>query len=263
MMCGFIFQFGDGNMNHKNPMKRRIISARRLSGQAGLSLVETVLVMVIASLILGGLWAAYAEIRLSNQVNDTVAAVDKTVQTVRELLATKATVPFNLAEQLYAQDIMPPELSYKGTTTVLSSKLNGQCNTFTNPQLCSNPPVYTTPLGHEFFVQYMDEKGTWVSNATSRLFNVSIGFVDVSGQYNFTNQCIRLVTAFLGSASAIRDRGIISFALATGNTNNFSYPIDMTTDQFANYSTLWSAATTAQKKTYCQSDELRLVFKMR
>lgn len=228
--------------------------------QAGLSLVETVLVLLVASIILGGVWVGYAQIRLTDQVNRTVIALDQTLQNTRDYLAGFATVPSatgatnSLSYILYNKGLMPVDLSYTGTTSASLAGLTG------------GTQVFRSPLGHDFFVQ---------SIGATNVFEVRIGFTDVQNKFSFANQCLALMPKIIGNSRMIKERGLVGYWYGGNYSWNKDYSSGSTAGSGPNGAgttnriATWSAdvannaisATT--QRGYCNANDVRLYFSIR
>lgn len=188
--------------------------ARIFGNQSGLTLIETISVLIIGALIIGGTWIGYAQIRMNDQVNRTIAVMDQTIQVTRDFLASRNTASAKLSRELVEGNMMPSDLTYKGvagsnTTTVLS----GYNPTDLISGEASAARIFTSPLGHDFFVQYPD--GARVGPLI-RFFEIRIGFVD-TGTQKLSAQCMQLLPKIIGSKQMMSNRGLVGYWYGDGD----------------------------------------------
>jgi len=165
-----------------------------LRNQRGLTILETIIVLMIAALIISGIWMAYAGANLNDRVSRTAGVVDKTLQVARDYLTSKSlptvSAPTYLSDDLYTQGLMPSELSYKS--------LNGTTR------------VFTSPLGYDFFIQNSPTPETINGNTIYDVFEIHISFTSA---VTATTQktCLALMPKLIGTQTMINERGIIGW----------------------------------------------------
>lgn len=153
---------------------------RIFSSRSGITVLETIIVLIIGSLIISGIWVTYSQLGLNDKIRRTITAVDKTTIATREFLASRNNVPVDLSLQMHNRDLMPAEVSF-------SNIVGNQAN-------------YTSPLGANFVV-------TSVPGPSQRLF-----FIRVTFNRNGA-ECQRLVSSIMGNFRMIKERGLASFSL--------------------------------------------------
>ena len=153
------------------------------SSRSGITLLETVIVLIIGSLIISGIWITYSQLSLNDKVRRTALAIDKTVIATREFLASRDTVPTDLSNQMHNRNLMPSELIFEGGIGV---------GTILIP--------YISPFGTRFIV-------TSVAASTQRLFVIQIRFNIGSAE------CTRLVPLVMGNIGRARETGRAGFIL--------------------------------------------------
>jgi len=162
--------------------------------QRGLTILETIIVLMIAGLIISGIWMAYAGANLNDRVARTAGVVDKTLQVARDYLTSKSlpTSPQTyLSNDLYTQGLMPSELSYKGP--------NGTTQ------------VFTSPLGYDFFIQNSTTPETINGNTIFDVFEIHISFVGTTGVITAQKTCLALMPKLIGTQTMINERGMIGW----------------------------------------------------
>jgi len=152
-----------------------------LSNRSGMTILETIIVLIIGGLIISGIWVTYSEMSLNDKIRRTVNAIDKTTAKTRDFLSARTTVPADLSVRMHDQNLMPAELTFKSTA--------------------GNISTYTSPLSNDFYV---------TANITSdRMFFVRVAFKRGS------RECQRLAPIMLGTDRGMNERGIVGYSLGT------------------------------------------------
>jgi len=167
-----------------------------LRNQRGLTILETVIVLMIAALIISGIWMAYAGANLNDRVSRTAGVVDKTLQAARDYLTSKSAMltspQSDLSTNLYNQGLMPSELSYKsvsGTTRIFNS-----------------------PLGYDFSIQNSATPEVINGNTIYDVFEIDISFASMVGAATTQKTCLALMPKLIGTQTMINERGIIGWS---------------------------------------------------
>ena len=177
-----------------------------LQTQRGLTILETVIVLIIAGLIVSAVWVAFSRVNQNDRVARTLAVVDKTVQITRDYLLSKPNVPASLSVDLYNYGAMPTDLTFVAATATAAT--------------------FNSPLGQSFAV------GAYTGNAPTLnpYFEMDITFQPGSAQ------CTQLMPQILGNGRLIADRGVVGYAfggLTSGQPSNGNTPAVPTTDNFS------------------------------
>ena len=150
---------------------------RRHKNQHGITLLETVVVLLIGGLVISGIWIAYSQVTLNQRVQRTINATDKTIDAARDFLSNFRTAPPNFGRALYDQSVMPPELK---PVTVDERTV-----------------VYLSPLGANFIIG---------PAYGGRLMSIAVNF-------RTSAECVRMAAGFLGSTELIKQRSITGYEI--------------------------------------------------
>lgn len=155
-----------------------------LHSRSGMTLLETVIVLVIGGMIISGIWVAYSQMTMNEKIRRTVNVIDKTANATLTFLSSYNTVPADLSRMMYNQNLMPSEV-------VLQTL---------NPTLA----IFYSPLGTSYYVADF-------AGSQGRMFVIRIG-VNVG-----SNECQRLVPLIIGNMRMINERGIVGYAVGSKN----------------------------------------------
>lgn len=149
----------------------------------GFTLLETILVLLIAGIIIGGAWVTFSQAVVNDQVSRTLAGIDYTLSNARDFLAGKSSVP--------------------NTPTVFGIQLRnaGAYPSSFKPSgvLFGGVPVYITPIGGAFTVSVQPG---------NREFQFNIAAVNA-------NICAKLAAALLGNPRSMQEHGIATYDFGT------------------------------------------------
>jgi type II secretory pathway pseudopilin PulG len=135
--------------------KSGIVQQKRKTSLAGFTLAETAVVMLIAGIVVGGIWAVSGTVWQNHKVNTTSQEILLVVQNVRDSYVGASQLPGNfgsdITETLDADNLFPIEMR--------RCPITGTCST---PNYGGGPG--NTPIDHIF--NSTDAKGSFrVSNA--------------------------------------------------------------------------------------------------
>lgn len=168
----------------------------------GLTLLETVMVLIIAGLIAGSIWVAYSKANVNDRVQRTISAIDKTINVTRDYMLTKnATLLWpipgsgTISQDLYSAGVMPTELSFEGINTGIAPLVGMQA---------TNVAVFKSPLGFHYFMQ---------PGPTASTFEIRVGFPEAASAPPFSNpdECMQLIPALIGNTRVMQDRGLVGW----------------------------------------------------
>lgn len=151
-----------------------------ISNRSGITLLETIIVLIIGGLIISGIWVAYSEAALNDKIRRTTVLIDKTATATWDYLSTRNEVPANLSLEMHEKNLMPSDLVVR--------------------QLTSGLAIYTSPLSMSFYVSSC-------AGCTTTRFVIRVGVT--------STQCKRLIPAMIGNFGLVRERNIIGFAVGT------------------------------------------------
>ncbi len=211
----------------------------RLRDQQGLTILELIIVLIVAGLIMAAVWIAYSSVNRNDRVTRTVSAIDKTAQAARDYLASQPTVPPALSTNLYTPtDLMPSELTFKGGTSILSNVNAGT-------------QVFRSPLGYDFFVQSV--------TGNTNIFEVRIGLTNISGKPP-GSICLALIPKLIGNMNMVNERGIVGWQYS----NLLSGTTATTNGMPSGISDGAAPLTSAQQQSACATaNDLHLYYSIR
>ncbi len=155
-----------------------------ISNRSGITLLETIIVLIIGGLVISGIWGAYSQISLNNKIQRTQNAISKTTANVRDFMVHRTQFPVQFSVMLHDQGLMPSEL------------------TFDN--ISGSTATYTSPLSQRFYVIPVTSGAV-----AQRAFYMHIGIR--SGSL----ECKRLIPALIGTNRLITEQGIVGYSFGS------------------------------------------------
>lgn len=157
-----------------------------ITSRRGITILETVIVLIIGGLLISGIWVAYSSANRTQKVSVGLAGLTLLSNNTREFLGGYATVPTDLSDRIHnAGNIYPSNFIYAGL----------------NP-LRGNIPYYTSPLGGPIWVEYR----------TDTTFAIHISVVNPEICKDFSSK-------LFGMDATLRERGLRQYTFFTITRN--------------------------------------------
>ncbi len=150
---------------------------------AGLSILETIMVLVIAGLIIGAIWINYGQVTMNDKVQRTVGGIYKTLENARDFLQTHDDVP-------------------KGTpsfgTQLLTANAYPADFLVLNESTSEDPPTLAPPLGAQFTAT--------PNNSDAKRFDFNLTLTN-------DTECKKLALALFSNNRALKEKGVVNYAV--------------------------------------------------
>lgn len=156
------------------------------AAQRGITILETVIVLIIGGLLISGIWVTYSNVNLNQKVGQGLTGITALSNNTREFLDGYAEVPTDLSDRIHnAGNVYPSNFIYAGL----------------NP-LRGNIPYYTSPMGGPVWVEYR----------TASTFAIHISVVN-------ERICTLFASKMFGSDASLRERGLRQYTFFTITRN--------------------------------------------
>jgi len=148
--------------------------------RSGMTILETIIVLIIGGLIISGIWVTYSEMSLNDKIRRTQTAITKTAMVVRDFMSARTQFPANFSTTLHNQNLMPSELTFDAVN--------------------ANTANYISPLNQRFYTNPVTQGAL-----AHRAFYMHIAVK------NNSQECARLLPKLIGNNRLIAEYGIIGY----------------------------------------------------